>query len=450
MKIRRDPGRHFVINKHTKICSMHFTENDFVPGYLTVRPRLKPNAVPSIIAWSTQSFQRSSITSQKASSAKQRYECGCNSDSESSHVDEPATWHNSDEDDNVNDQVDCVEIASSPSREINILKLKIQRLEESLAEAKSDTVKSLFRLENIKEKDELVKFNTGFTDFDTLHTAFTVILESDAKVMRQWEGKKCKTDYSEIKQGRACKLPLIKQFFLTLVRLRLGLFELDLANRFGISQSTVSRIITTWINLLYHSFKGIERFPPWHIVKKYMPEIFKKDYPNTRITIDATEFPIERPSLTTQSCTFSMYKNRNTVKVLIGITPSGSISFVSQCYKGSISDRKLVELSKLLEKLEPGDEIMANKGFQIQDILAPLGIRLNVPPFLNSNTQMSAHDVILTKKIAYLRIHVERSIGRIKEFHILHGVLPATLWDIINEVVYVCCMLTNFSPPLVS
>ena len=108
-------------------------------------------------------------------------------------MDEPATWHDGDEDDNVNDQIDCVEIASSSSRKINILKLKIQHSKESLAEAKSDTVK-LFYLENIKEKDKLVKFYTGFTDFDTLHTAFTVILESDAKVMRQWEGKKCKTD----------------------------------------------------------------------------------------------------------------------------------------------------------------------------------------------------------------------------------------------------------------
>ena len=97
-------------------------------------------------------------------------------------MDEPATWHDS-EDDNVNDQIDYVEIASSPSREISILNLKIQRLEESHAEAKPDTVKSLFCLENIKEKDELVKFYTVFTDFDTLHTAFTVILESDAKVM---------------------------------------------------------------------------------------------------------------------------------------------------------------------------------------------------------------------------------------------------------------------------
>lgn len=80
---------------------------------------------------------------------------------------------------------------------------------------------------------------------------------------------------------------------------------------------------------------------------------------------------------------------------------------------------KLVELSGLLEKLEPGDEIMANKGFQIQDLLTPLGVQLNVPPFLAGNVQMPASDVIITKKIAHLHVHVERAIGRVKEFHIL-------------------------------
>ena len=118
---------------------------------------------------------------------------------------------------------------------------------------------------------------------------------------------------------------------MTLVRLRLGLLVLDVANRFGISQASVSRITNTWINLMYHSLKSIETLPSWHVVKKYMPEAFKKDYPNTRIIIDATEFSIERPSsLVSQASTFSSYKNRNTIKVLIGITPSGAISFVSQ------------------------------------------------------------------------------------------------------------------------
>ena len=237
---------------------------------------------------------------------------------------------------------------------------------------------------------------------------------------------------------------------MTLVRIRLGMPEMDAANRFGISQASVSRITNTWINFMYRSFKSIETFPPWHIVKKYMPESFKKDYPNTRIIIDATEFPIERPSsLLTQACTFSPYKNTNTIKVLIGVTPSGAISFVSEAYEGSISDRKLVEVSGLLEKLEPGDEIMADKGFTIQDLLIPYGVRLNMPPFLSANSQMAASDVFLTKKIARLRVHVETAIGRVKEFRILRDEIPTSAWDCANHLIYVCCMLCNFGPPLI-
>jgi len=93
---------------------------------------------------------------------------------------------------------------------------------------------------------------------------------------------------------------------------------------------------------------------------------------------------------------------------------------------------------------------MADKGFLIQDILTPLGVCLNLPPLLRSDSQMASEDVILTKKIAQLRVHVERAIGRVKNFHISQNVLPATMWDTINQVVYICCMLTNFGLPLVA
>ena len=111
--------------------------------------------------------------------------------------------------------------------------------------------------------------------------------------------------------------------------------------------------------------------------------------------------------------------------------------------------RVLVEFSGLLEKLEVGNEIMADKGFDIQDLLVPLGVRLNIPPFLKSGSQFSTDDVLRTKKVAKLRIHVERAIGRIKEFRIFHPVIPATMWDSTNELVYVWAMLCNFSPLLV-
>jgi len=54
--------------------------------------------------------------------------------------------------------------------------------------------------------------------------------------------------------------------------------------------------------------------------------------------IDATEFGIEHSSsLVSLLTTFSVYKNKNIVKVLIGIMPSGAIVFK---YEGSVSDKK--------------------------------------------------------------------------------------------------------------
>ena len=370
-KIRRDTGPNFKITKSTRICSIHFKPDDFIFSEFdiqTARRRLKPTAVPSVFPW-TIDHHRTSVTSQIASSSKQRCELAVSVDKfdvNNFHDNFCSTTEII-----VGSDVEEIDYASTEETEdttkkIQELEGKITQLSERLQQVEDSATKSLFRYENIKNRDDLVKFYTGFPDHPTLLAFYEEILESDAKVMRQWEGRKYKDNYDEVKCGRVCKLPLLEQFFMTLLRLRLGLLELDLAHRFDIAQSSVSRITITWVNLMYHSLKAIMRFPPWHIVKKYMPEAL--------LIIDATEFSVERPSsLLSQASTFSTYKNKNTVKVLVGITPSGAVSFVSQTYEGSISDRKLVEISGLLDKLEAGDELMADKGFLIQDLLTPIG-----------------------------------------------------------------------------
>ena len=65
----------------------------------------------------------------------------------------------------------------------------------------------------------------------------------------------------------------------------------------------------------------------------------------------------------------SNYKNHTTFKFLIGITPSGVISYVSDAWGDRISDRRVVMESGFLDLLEPGDGVMADKGFTISDLL---------------------------------------------------------------------------------
>ena len=91
-------------------------------------------------------------------------------------------------------------------------------------------------------------------------------------------------------KGRRRILRPLDEFFLVLVRLHLGLFEQDIAYRFDISQSTVSRIIMTWINLLYHQLKQIPLWPPRALTLSNIPKIFREKYPSTRVIIDEQKF----------------------------------------------------------------------------------------------------------------------------------------------------------------
>ena len=99
----------------------------------------------------------------------------------------------------------------------------------------------------------------------------------------------------------------------------------------------------------------------------------------------------------------------------------------------SISDREIVLRCGILsQSFDDGDSVMAEKGFQIQVDILPLGVDLNIPPFLGSDAQMSAEDVVRTQQIASLRIHVERAINKIKNFRIWNGVVPLSLVSVVN------------------
>lgn len=158
------------------------------------------------------------------------------------------------------------------------------------------------------------------------------------------------------------------QLLLTLMKLRLNLDFTDIAYRFGISNTTASNYFFSIIDVLYERYNTLIIWPDREVLQKTVPECFREVFKkNVTIIIDCFEIFIQKPSnLKTNAQCWSNYKHHNTIKFLIGITPQGTICFISEAWGGRASDKFIVESSNFLNYIIPNDVVLADRGFLIK------------------------------------------------------------------------------------
>ena len=99
-------------------------------------------------------------------------------------------------------------------------------------------------------------------------------------------------------------------------------------------------------------------WPNRDALTKTMPIIcFQESFgKKVAIVLDCLDFFLVWPSnLHARACTWSNYKHHNTVKILLGISPQGVISFVSKAWGGCVSDKYITDHCRVLDHLVPGD-----------------------------------------------------------------------------------------------
>ena len=248
-------------------------------------------------------------------------------------------------------------------------------------------------------------------------------------------------------------LPPEDQLLLTLIKIRQAKDDFELHMFFDIAQPLVSKIFTTWINFLFFQLSELPIWPDRSVIDDFMPSDFKSMFPATRVILDATEIPIQKPKATgPQRETYSSYKNKNTLKVLVGCTPRGSVSYVSDAYGGSASDRQIIERSELCTQnghFSPKDSIMADRGILVQDLFISKDVHVNTPTMLKGKSQLEPYEVNKDRKIASKRIHVERVIGLAKTYKILKKDLNSCYTTLGNRIIHVCFYLCNFRDSIV-
>ena len=146
-----------------------------------------------------------------------------------------------------------------------------------------------------------------------------------------------------------------------------------------------------------------------------MPSAFSSYFGIRIAIIDCFEVYIERPSsLWAHAQTYSIYKSCNTAKYVIAITPQGTISFVSKGWGSRVSDHHLTEECGLLQYLKPGDQILADRGFNIKDSVGFYCAEVKLLAFARGKKRLSQLEVDTTRQLARVRTHVERVIGLIR------------------------------------
>lgn len=234
---------------------------------------------------------------------------------------------------------------------------------------------------------------------------------------------------------------------MTLIKLRLNKEDYAISLDFNIPRQTVGKIFTMWINLMFLEFGECDFWPSRDIIDEHFPAHFKSQFPSTRVVLDATEISIAKPANTNyQRASFSTYKNTNTLKVLVGVAPRGQVTYVSDVYCGSTSDRQIVERSTLLtgDLLARGDSIMADRGIMVQDLFCAKEVMVNTPTTMRGVNQLPPDTVIRDRRIASKRIHVERVIGYAKTYKILCGPICSERRELASRIIPVCFYLVNF------
>ena len=196
----------------------------------------------------------------------------------------------------------------------------------------------------------------------------------------------------------------------------------------GTDRSTCSRIFASVLPVLSGILSDVIVWPSKDQILYNMPKCFE-GFGNVRVVLDCTEVSVERHScLDCRISSYSHYHGGESVKVMIGCSPAGTITFVSDCYGGKASDKKIFTDSGLVEMLESYvDAVMVDKGFMIDDECLFNAVELIRPPFLRNSKQLSAHDARVTRRIARARVHVERAIQITKSETVQHSEEQAAL-----------------------
>ena len=132
-------------------------------------------------------------------------------------------------------------------------------------------------------------------------------------------------------------------------------------------------------------------------------ERVKKGYKDIRVIIASLKFSV------INEASHTSYKSSGTLKVFIGISPIGTVSFISDAFPEPISDVDLARERGFLDRIDAGDRIVADTEFKIKEMLYKKGARLVMSPFALGKGKLTTKEDMKHKCISRVCVQTEKN-----------------------------------------
>uniref|UniRef100_A0A1X7UCB2 Transposase Helix-turn-helix domain-containing protein n=1 Tax=Amphimedon queenslandica TaxID=400682 RepID=A0A1X7UCB2_AMPQE len=168
--------------------------------------------------------------------------------------------------------------------------MMMERILREGKEAQEDLEK--IRLsENVLQNDQkLLKFYTG----KQMHSCMKLLLVIIG--LHEWSVFMALFNLIQAALPRGIKLSQFHMVIMFLMKLRLHLEDEDLAQRYSIASSTVSRNFNRILEIMYIKTKPLIKWPEREVLRSTIPYSFRKFFKNCALIVDCTEVFIENPS----------------------------------------------------------------------------------------------------------------------------------------------------------
>ena len=212
--------------------------------------------------------------------------------------------------------------------------------------------------------------------------------------------------------GHPFELVARDQMLLTVIWLRLYPIHEVLAYLFGVSDSTVSRLIERVLPLLEQAGRDTMRLPdPGKKRRRQLSDLLK-ELPELTVIVDSFEQRVQRPP--NDDSHYSGKKKQHTLKSQLAVDgDTGRIVDLSERVPGPTADIKRLEQSGLLERLPNEIGVGGDLAYLNLAKLRHLGFSPRPKP---RGKDRPPEDVIYNRAFSQFRIIVEQTIGQVRRF----------------------------------